>query len=601
MPPTVFASPPGKWDALLTLAEDMVRLSLSHMTAATTQGDANQALQWAQTTAGFIAHGGTFGRLASVEIEQTALSVARTLPVPPFERSPGPPRRFLHVLTEGFALFGHTKLCRKWIELAPSPARHDVVLLDQYGPPPTALRQTVEARQGRLTVLDRTLPMTMRAQQLRELAWADADVVVLHVHPNDVIPSVAFGVTGGPRVLYMNHADHEFWIGGAVADLVLDTRESGQSWTRQYRGITRTQLLPIPLDEAPAWRIAPEQLERLRRETRAQWQIGNGEFLFLTIGSANKYVPVTGLSFLEAAEAILQRCPQARLLAVGPTLTGPWAQASQRTQGRLMAIGTQTDLDRFHAAADLYLEGMPAGSLTSLLEACLSGLACVRAPQQSRPPHASDGIALDFVAQPNDLSAYVDEAVALAHDDSARHQLGAALRQRALDTHCGTAWTRRLSEVLSQVPPSHAVYPDQQPSPVERSEIDIKLAYTYPVAARALADMQAAFLLQAVHNSRTARRQVECALPAALHGATGGRVDIYPLLRAVLPELPLAPVADAGPVDIVPLARWLLRRAAEEGRRWTALTLAVRLTLRLPGLWRTADFGKGLLAFLSRS
>src|SRR5207253_10705538 len=52
-----------------------------------------------------------------------------------------------------------------------------------------------------------------------------------------------------------------------------------------------------------------------------------------------------------------------------------------------------SDLDSsiFCEAADVYLEGFPAGSLTALLEAGEAGLACVRAPAQVIPPFSSDG------------------------------------------------------------------------------------------------------------------------------------------------------------------------------------------------------------------
>jgi len=590
---------PAKWNGILSLAERVLKASLSRMNAANEQGDFERALHWAQTAASFIVFGGTFGRLASVELEQTTVAIAKYLPPVPAKRSGSGPQRILHVITQAYELFGHTKLCRKWIELDPSGTQHDVVLLDQYDAAPSNLQKSVEARGGKLTRLDRTLPVLTRARQLRELAYAEADLVVLHIHPNDVLPNVAFGIPGGPPVVYVNHADHEFWVGGAVSDLVLDIRESGQEWTQINRNIPRTKILPIPLEEDSLLLAGPEKVAALRLDVRKNFNIGPDEFLFLTIGSARKYEPMCGLSFLEAAEEILKRCPQAKLLAVGPRPVGEWQAVSQRTGGRLLAVGNQSDLGRFHAAADLYLEGMPAGSLTALLEVCLGGLACVRAPAQVRPPHASDGSALTPVAQPAGVTQYIEEAVALANDASARHARAVLLQKLVRDTHCEAGWSKLLAQIVSMLPKTHAIYPGQKPQMISRTETEFKLEYAYRDVATAQAEMLATFVQQAVRYCQEARRSVERVLPDALLNADENQACGDTLFTAILPELH-GSVSETGTqssrtlMRTAPLARWLLQHAAEDGRRFAAWRLGARLAARAPGLWRDVEFRKGL-------
>lgn len=577
----------------------MIQACLTRMTAAQGQGDFERALNWAQTASSFIVFGGTFGRLASTELEQTTVAIAKTLPIPPRKSTTKGRPRFLHVVTEAYELFGHTKLCRKWIELDPGATQHDVVLIDQYDAAPTNLQKSVEARGGKLTRMDRTLPMLTRARLLRELAYAEADVVVLHVHPHDVLPNVAFGIPGGPPVVYVNHADHEFWVGGAVSDLVLDIRESGQEWTRINRDIARTEILPIPLEEDPLLLAGADRIQALRREVRKTYGIGADEFLFLTIGSARKYEPMHGLSFLEAAEEILQRCPNAKLLAVGPRPTGEWQAVSQRTGGRLLAIGNQSDLGRFHAAADLYLEGMPAGSLTALLEVCLGGLACVRAPVQVRPPHASDGSALAPVPQPAGVAEYITEAVTLAQAPSQRLERTKLLQQLVRDTHCEKGWSKRLEQIVAGLPQTHEVYLEQKPKPICYTETIFKLEYAYRQAAKARPEMLATFVQQALRYCQEARRNLERILPDAVQIADDDHVDGALLAAAILPELRervSGSGTSGGPVlmKTAPLARWLLQHAAEDGRRFAAWRLGARLAARVPGLWRVTEFRNGL-------
>lgn len=589
----------SEWDDILRLADEIINACQLRMVKAQEQGKLESALHWAQTAASFIVFGGTFGRLASVELERLTVIVGNTLPMAPSHRTSNNGQRILHVVTQAYELFGHTKLCRKWIELDPGHTRHDVVLLDQYDAAPSNLQQAVEVRGGKVTRLDRTLPMLKRAQLLRELAYAEADVVVLHVHPHDLLANVAFGVPGGPPVVYVNHADHEFWVGGAVADLVLDIRESGQEWTRLNRDIPRTEILPIPLEEDALLLNGPERRAALRREVREAFGIAPDDFLLLTIGSARKYEPMNGLSFLEAAEAILNRCPKAKLLAVGPRPTGEWQAVAARTGGRLLAIGNQSDLGRFHAAADLYLEGMPAGSLTALLEVCLGGLACVRAPAQVRPPHASDGSALAPVPQPADVAQYIEEAVGLVNSSKFRQERAELLQNIVRETHCAQGWSKLLAKIVTKLPKTHLVHPDQKPQFISRTETEFKLNYAYRDAAKARAEMLATFVQQAVRYSQEARRMVERVLPETMLEGDEMLVCGETLFGVILPELKsmVSGSETRGGLQgmkMAPLARWLIQYAAEDGRRFAAWRLGARLAARAPGLWRDVEFRTGV-------
>ena len=131
-------------------------------------------------------------------------------------------------------------------------------------------------------------------------------------------------------------------------------------------------------------------------------------------------------------------------------------------------LGTPAGFNPLCQAADVYLGGpFPAGSLTALLEAGETGLACVRAPHVCIPPYASDGVGLDELEQPVDVEAYARTAAGLAHDASARAELGMKLQQTIRSHHCGELWLARLREVKRLIPETHAVYPDFRPTPVE--------------------------------------------------------------------------------------------------------------------------------------
>ena len=104
-----------------------------------------------------------------------------------------------------------------------------------------------------------------RAVRLREIARS-ADVVVLHHFGCDVVPIAALAVNDVPAVSVVNHADHIFWLGSTIADVVVNQRPISAALgpRRRVRG---QFLLPIPLqDRSPIARDAARDQLRIPRE-----------------------------------------------------------------------------------------------------------------------------------------------------------------------------------------------------------------------------------------------------------------------------------------------------------------------------------------------
>ena len=429
-------------------------------------GDIEQGLQWCATAAWFVSRKGCFGSLSSKELEAQLLCAARTLP-----GVAGPPSlhsrsRWLHVLTEAYGTLGHTNLCRRWIQYDTGVV-HDVILVDQRGPAPDNLVEAAKSSGGECVVLDAASPLLERAAELRAYAWRNANVVVLHTHPEDVMPTVAFGVAGGPPVLLVNHADHVFWVGCTVADLVLDIRPSGHLWTKQVRGVDRALILPLPLleDEVLGSEGLPSSTERC--EWRRKLGLPEDGTMLLTVGSATKYQPMPGLDFVATALEILRPCDDAYLVALGPRQEGAWKAASKAVGGRILALGQRPDSIPFCRAANVYLEGFPLGSLTALLEAGQAGLPCVRGPRDCVPPLTSDDLSLARLPQPQDIKGYIQKAVSLTRDAETRAQLGSKLREAIRAEHCGAGWLSHLQAVRSEIPKQHSIYPNFNSGRVE--------------------------------------------------------------------------------------------------------------------------------------
>jgi hypothetical protein len=114
-------------------------------------------------------------------------------------------------------------------------------------------------------------------------------------------------------------------------------------------------------------------------------------------------------------------------------------------------------LDRIHDATDIYIEGFPFGTTTSLLEAGLKAIPVVLAPAECPPPYGSDGVALDgIVDRPENVAAYEQQVLDLADDPALRELCGGAVRRSILDHHTGEGWSKHLENAWSLLPKTHS-------------------------------------------------------------------------------------------------------------------------------------------------
>ena len=280
-------------------------------------GQPDGAGLWAYVAAGTAS---AFGHsyLCVPALESLLCRIGARLPAgrpPPHDANAARGKRWLHVFTATGAIGGHTAVARRWVASNPFREQHSVALTVQsVADMDPALRAAVGHTGGAVHSLAGTVSLLQRAATLRQLAIEQADVVVIHAHTWDVMPALAFAAPGGPPVLLLNHADHAFWVGAAVADVVIDIRDSGRALSTSLRGVRGSVVLPVPLEDrgpAPAGRSLVAQ--RLRDPS-----ILERSPLLLTIGSPHKYVPSARLDFAETIARIADAMPDCGLIAVGP-------------------------------------------------------------------------------------------------------------------------------------------------------------------------------------------------------------------------------------------------------------------------------------------
>jgi glycosyltransferase involved in cell wall biosynthesis len=433
----------------------VLRALEAHVESLHRAGDDLGAAAWSQI-AGEFAHRNHPGRFTSPRIEAVLARVGATLPPVRAPRATEV-RRVLHVLTEAYNTGGHTKQAIRWMT-RDAGRRHDVALTAPR-PAPEALVEVaheIHAVPG--------ADLLQRASALRELA-AGYDLVALHIHCWDVVPALAFAArAGGPPVVLLDHADHLFWIGAGVADVVNNGRTPCVDVQVRRRGFTedRSVLLPVPADPGVRVQSADEAKDLLGIPHPAR--------VLLTVAVEHKFAPVLQPTFFDAAAAALDACRQAILIAIGPAPEHPgWPELAARFPGRVHALGRQhpSALQRVWDAADVYLDSYPFSSNTSAIEAAMHAIPVV----SFAPDPEAQGMLLTNdpgfeadVVRAADPASYGAAVAALLADPG---DVGERQRAGAEAMHAGAAWQGLLEELYAR---ALASAPAAPPAPTPHAE-----------------------------------------------------------------------------------------------------------------------------------
>ena len=425
-------------------------------------GRLNSVIAWAQIGAEFACfrHPGFYN---SVTLESLLLEVADRLDTQKEARVVGErihirqpdtnKKRVLHVMTEAYGAGGHTRVVSGWIRNTSETAVHSVVTTAQQGPLPNDIASSIAATGGGYQSLAASSSnLLTRSFLLRQVSRSWADVVVLHAHPYDALPVVAFGVDDGPPVIFFNHADHRFWLGASVADVVADLRPLGQKITLSRRGVKNSKILPVPIIRTNPT-SSPEIIRR-------QFDVKKDITVLLTIGDEYKYTPFAGYDFAGIMAKILRRNPNVVLFAVGPRQQGRWAKASALVGGRIRAMGVVdwADLHAVYACADIYVDGFPIGGTTALLEAGSQGIPIIGLHIPEAPHlNASDDIALEkFNTHAPSPEAFTASLENMITQSSLRNQKSAQIKESIELNHFSPGWNDFLDDIIRSLPSEHS-------------------------------------------------------------------------------------------------------------------------------------------------
>lgn len=461
--------------AYLAKSTHLYELLVAHALRLEKRRNPEKTLRWISLAAK-VAWAAHPGRLSDERLEAIAVRIGRALqPAATVVDNVGrarddneTSRRVLHVATTVAATGGHSRIVENWVK-ADSGSVHSLLLIEQGREPvrPALVRQ-IEASGGNVAILAADATLLKRARLLRQAAQQGGYAcIVLHHHPDDVVPLVAFATEDCPPVAVMNHADHVFWLGVSIADIVVEFREFGAELSREQRAARRCVVFPLPLDIQSA---APT-----RAEARARLGIPEDVRMMLTIGTASKYVPTERHRFFETLGKALDCDPTARLYVIGVG-EGDAGFLNIPRHERIELLGIISDPIDYEAAADLYLEGFPFGSYTAMLETAARGVRPIMMHSPTAHNDSAREISLNGLTRPaKDETSYVSELLAILGDDQGRNQIAQAVAKRVRSHHGDKASKCYIEKVYRQLLPVRhqiTVLP-QRPSQSGRHDLDL--------------------------------------------------------------------------------------------------------------------------------
>ena len=260
------------------------------------------------------------GLFASPRLERLLLEIGKTIPTDPAnetQRTCRNSRHVLHVLTYAKPIGGDSRYAWRWIQ-RDSNSRHSVAITAQAEVKhlyeiPGVLEDAVARSGGSVQLLSAPISEPLdQARELRRLCQ-NADIVVLHLYPYDIIPVLALAAgCDSAKTLFVNHSDHTFWIGASVAHSVVHLRTQSATFLETRRALNpdRSSILPIPLVNSPS--------AATKRDAKRALGYDPDRVMLLTIASRFKYSSPDQIGLLELVLPVLARFPRAILVAVGP-------------------------------------------------------------------------------------------------------------------------------------------------------------------------------------------------------------------------------------------------------------------------------------------
>lgn len=274
-------------------------------------------------------------------------------------------KRVVHVATETYNVGGHTRLLLNLV-VNDKNSVHSLVLTQQASADvPAWLINEIKKSGGNIISLV-SLSLVDRVKALQTQLSHQADKIFYHIHPDDSVAIAALAAYPRPQVMAINHADHVFWLGSSLVDIVVCYRTWSLGFSERYRHARKVVLLPTPINPAST-------VIDFKRKARKILSIKEEQVLIITVASLLKFKPSGDYHYYNTIRKILDKNPNVLIKIVGVSKNDNLQKIGFAHHDRLELLGVMPNPQLYYEAADIYLDSMPFSSFTSLFEAMYFG------------------------------------------------------------------------------------------------------------------------------------------------------------------------------------------------------------------------------------
>ncbi|MGL6363261.1 hypothetical protein ACSZM1_15190 [Aeromonas veronii] len=386
------------------------------------------------------------GRYCSPVIEDVYLEMARRIHSPvkrSFDKD-----STLHVMTECYGVGGHSKVVERWLSICDNREKHSIVFTSQkLQIIPHDFFELIRNKRGEVISLSDVKFISSKAKLLRSIA-SGYERIVLHIHMYDVVPLVAFGTEEFTRpIIFYNHADHLFWLGASIADVVAETREWGKMFSQKYRGINGSMVLSIP---------PSKNMKRYDTSVQAG-NVINDCIRILSVGSAHKYIELNENNLTRYIEWVLREYSNTEFVLVGPKKEQfpQLGRLIKEYPSRVFILGprSNSELHELMLSSDLVIDSFPMSGGTALGEAVSLGVPVLAI--QSVTGH------LDYTYRSESYCYTFDELLfktgKFISDPEYRSVLSSDIYRCFSESEDIDKWRERLDNIIRSLPERHSV------------------------------------------------------------------------------------------------------------------------------------------------
>jgi len=275
----------------------------------------------------------------------------------------------LHVATKLYEAGGHTRIIYQFLKRCTS--RKQILILTDQSINEVPQWFAVNNRDIPIITINKFTSMFERAYLLRYISNL-SKTVILHHHPYDAVPVIAFSHGKCPPVLLENHAHSWFWLGPSIADIVLTLSNFHKDFTYKTRPVNNVHCFPFTqIDDLDACFNQQDKLD-----AKARLKLNPRAICIISIGTAGKFIPNAQYNFYNTAKKIVSRFENAELFVIGIEDSTLIRSKYNLYSNRIHFVGTVSDPVDYYKAADICLDSLPQPSLGGTVYSTLIGMAC---------------------------------------------------------------------------------------------------------------------------------------------------------------------------------------------------------------------------------